>query len=76
MGGEHGGRLPLCAVRGAVELRGIPGDGVPAGLHASKAVPLSVQLVVLPGSEPVLLSLASQLEELRPWARHAPMAGT
>lgn len=53
---------------------GYPAMAVPAGMH-SKGVPLSVQLVGPPGSEPLLLSVARRLEELRPWTRHAPIAG-
>jgi amidase len=44
---------------------------LPAGGHRS-GVPLAVQLVGRPGSEPVLLSVAAQLEVMRPWARLAP----
>jgi amidase len=53
---------------------GYPAMAVPAGMH-SKGVPLSVQLVGPPGAEPLLLSVARRLEELRPWPRHAPLAG-
>jgi hypothetical protein len=34
-----------------------------------------MQLVSARGGEGLILSLAKQLEELRPWPRHAPMAG-
>jgi amidase len=37
-------------------------------------MPLSVQLVAPEGGEGLLLSVARQLESLRPWARHAPLA--
>ena len=52
----------------------IPSAAVPAGMHRL-GVPLSVMLTAKPGSEAVLFSVAKQLEELRPWKRHAPMAG-
>jgi amidase len=44
---------------------------VPAGRH-SKGTPLAVQLVARPGGEALLLSVAAQLEQLRPWVRLAP----
>ncbi|HEX4726543.1 MAG TPA: amidase family protein [Jatrophihabitans sp.] len=52
-------------------LAGWPAMAVPAGTH-SDGLPLSVQLVGRPGSEPVLLGLAAQLERLLPWPRLAP----
>lgn len=52
-------------------LAGWPAMAVPAGTH-SDGLPLSVQLVGRPGSEPVLLGLAAQLERLQPWPRTAP----
>jgi amidase len=50
-----------------------PAAAIPAGMH-STGVPLSIQLVAPAGKEALLLSVASQIEELRPWPRHAPMA--
>jgi amidase len=52
-------------------LAGWPAIAVPAGLHPN-GTPLSVQLVARPGGESLLLSIAAQLEQLRPWARTAP----
>jgi amidase len=52
-------------------LAGWPAMAVPAGL-APNGMPLSVQLVARPGGEPMLLALAAQLEQLRPWQRVAP----
>jgi amidase len=54
-------------------LIGWPAIAVPAGLHPN-GMPLSVQLVARPGGEALLLGLAGQLEELRPWPRNAAMA--
>lgn len=51
---------------------GFPAMVVPAGMHHA-GVPLSVQLVAAPGGEDLLLSVARQIEMLRPWTRHAPM---
>jgi amidase len=53
---------------------GWPAMAVPAGL-APDGQPLSVQLVAPPGREARLLAVAAQLEQLRPWARTAPLAG-
>ncbi|MFF3483129.1 amidase [Streptomyces sp. NPDC002701] len=53
-------------------LTGWPAISVPFGMLPS-GVPGAVQLVGRPGSETVLLQLAEQLEELRPWGRTAPL---
>lgn len=49
-------------------LAGWPAMTVPAGL-GPEGTPLAVQLVARPGGEDVLLALAAQLEQLRPWRR-------
>ena len=53
-----------------------PAASIPAGMHAMAGVPLAVQLVARPApdaaGEALILSLAVQLERLRPWARVAP----
>jgi amidase len=36
---------------------------------------MSVQIVAPTGGEALLLSVAKQLEQARPWPRHAPLAG-
>jgi amidase len=51
-------------------LAGFPATAVPAGLDP-RGLPLGVQLVAPSGTEARLLSLAAQLEELRPWPRTA-----
>jgi amidase len=51
-------------------LAGWPAMSVPAGLD-SRGLPLAVQLVSRPGAEALLLSVAAQLEKLRPWPRVA-----
>jgi amidase len=48
---------------------GFPAAAVPAGLDP-QGMPLSIQLVALPGGEALLLAVASQLERLSPWSRH------
>ena len=53
-------------------LAGWPSMTVPAGVHPA-GTPLAVQLSSTAGNEPLLLALASQIEALRPWARHAPI---
>jgi amidase len=51
----------------------LPAASVPAGLTRD-GFPIGVQLVAPRGGEALLLSLARQLEEIRPWPRHAPIA--
>jgi amidase len=57
-------------------LLGWPAASVPAGWHASAGVPLAVQIVAEPkaegAGEALILSIAVQLERLRPWPRVAP----
>jgi amidase len=53
-------------------LVGFPAASVPAGTSAD-GLPLGVQRAAAPGGEALLLSLARQLETLRPWPRHAPL---
>jgi amidase len=55
-------------------LAGFPAASVPAGLTAD-GMPIGVQVVAPPGQEATILAIAAQLEELRPWPRHAPVAG-
>ena len=43
------------------------------GHHLRRGPALGVQLAAAPGGEALLLSLARQLETLRPWPRHAPL---
>jgi amidase len=56
-----------------LNLVGFPAASVPAGA-TDDGLPLGVQLAAAPGGEALLLSLARQLETLRPWPRHAPLA--
>jgi amidase len=53
-------------------LVGFPAASVPAGTTGD-GLPLGVQLAAAPGGEALLLSVARQLETLRPWSRHAPL---
>jgi amidase len=55
-----------------LNLVGFPAASVPAGA-TSGGLPVGVQLAAAPGGEALLLSLARQLEQLRPWPRHAPL---
>ena len=51
-----------------------PAAAVPVARH-STGMPIGVQLVAPPGGEALLLSVAQQVQSLRPWPRHAPLAG-
>ncbi|HEV3463753.1 MAG TPA: amidase family protein, partial [Actinomycetota bacterium] len=62
--------MPFCP---PLNLVGFPAASVPATTSA-EGLPLGVQLAAAPGGEGLLLSLARQLETLRPWPRHAPLA--
>lgn len=53
-------------------LTGWPAMSVPAGVDAAGR-PLGVQLVGRPGSERILLGLARQIEQRRPWQRTASL---
>jgi amidase len=53
-------------------LLGFPAMSVPAG-RSSEGLPIGVQLVAPNGAEALLLSVAAQLEKVRPWPRHAPL---
>ena len=50
---------------------GFPAAAVPFGT-GPEGVPIAVQVIALPGNEARILSVAAQLEELRPWPRTAP----
>jgi amidase len=63
------GYMPFCP---PLNLVGFPAASVPAGTSAD-GLPLGVQLAAAPGGETLLLSVARQLETLRPWPRHAPL---
>jgi len=47
-----------------------PAAAVPAGILAS-GMPTSIQLIAPAGGEQLILSVARQLESMRPWTRHA-----
>jgi amidase len=64
------GYMPFCP---PLNLVGFPAASVPATTSAD-GLPLGVQLAAAPGGEGLLLSVARQLEIIRPWPRHAPMA--
>ena len=52
---------------------GFPAASVPAGMGPD-GVPLSVQVVAPAGGDALVLSVAAQLEQLRPWPRLSPDA--
>lgn len=52
-------------------LLGFPAAAVPVGVRPD-GMPLAVQLVAPPGGEPLLLSVAAEMQRRSPWPRHAP----
>ncbi len=58
----------------AANILNLPAASIPAGLTAD-GFPIGMQMIAARGGESLILSLARQLEELRPWPRHAPLAG-
>ena len=59
---------------GLWNLAGYPALTVPFG-HYSSGLPIGVQLVAAEGREDLLLRLAAELEQLRPWQRPQAAAG-
>jgi amidase len=55
-----------------MNLIGFPAMSVPAG-HSPEDLPIGVQLAAPEGAEPLLLSVALQLETIQPWPRHASL---
>jgi amidase len=53
---------------------GQPAASVPAGFDAD-GMPMAVQLVARPHGEAILLALAAQIEQARPWAHRRPQVG-
>lgn len=66
--------LRFAPFTGAWNFAGYPAASVPAGVPAD-GLPVAVQIVGSRGREALILSLAKQIELLRPWPRHAPSAG-
>jgi amidase len=63
--------LPMVAYCALWNVTGHPAAAVPAGV-ADDGLPTSVQLVGAYGEETTVLSLAAQLESVRPWADRRP----
>ncbi|WP_143033631.1 hypothetical protein [Nocardioides sp. YR527] len=57
-----------------VNVTGGAAMSVPAGVDPD-GLPLGAHFFIDLGGEPLLLSLAGQLERVAPWPRHAPLAG-
>jgi amidase len=56
---------------GPWNIAGFPAAAVPIGT-GPEGVPIAVQIVAPAGAEALILSVAAQLEQLRPWQRLAP----
>lgn len=78
--GRYAGRGALWTFNGVARfvpfaapwnLTGQPAISVPAGFDAD-GLPLAVQIVGPPDSEALLISLAAQIEEARPWGDRRP----
>jgi amidase len=52
-------------------LAGLPAISVPS--TAAAGLPIGIQIVAAPDAEPVIIALAAQLEQLRPWPQLAPV---
>lgn len=63
--------LNFAPFTGLWNLAPFPAASVPAGLH--EGLPVGVQIVGPPRSESTILALSKQIEDLRPWPRHAPI---
>ncbi|GAA2063152.1 amidase [Williamsia deligens] len=57
---------------GLVNVLQWPGMSVPMGVHPESRTPMAVHLFGRPGSETLLLAVAAQLEQARPWPLVAP----
>jgi amidase len=78
--GQYEGRGALWTLNAVIKLvpynapwnlTGQPAASVPAGI-AGDGLPRAVQIVARPNDEGTLLSLAAQIESVRPWAQDRP----
>ena len=58
----------------AVNVAGLPAVSVPFGRNED-GLPVGVQLIAPFGGEPVLLRVAAQIEQARPWVQERPPVG-
>ena len=49
-----------------------PAASVPAGRHPYSGTPMAVQIAARPGQESLVLSIAAQIQQHRPWPRVSP----
>jgi amidase len=50
---------------------GWPAASVPTGMHPITHTPMAVQIAAPPGNETLIMSIAAQIEEQRPWPQRA-----
>jgi amidase len=65
---EHGSTYS--AWTSVFNVTGMPAISLPLGTDGT-GMPLGVQFAAELGQEPLLLSLAAQIEQAAPWVRHA-----
>ncbi|MDR1824715.1 MAG: hypothetical protein LBR27_05205 [Bifidobacteriaceae bacterium] len=66
--------LPISTYTAIWNVLGNPAAAVPAGFTPN-GLPLSVQVIVAPGAEPLAFQVAAQIERLAPWADRFPPDG-
>jgi amidase len=64
---------PFVPYTQAWNLASFPAASIPSGRFLD-GMPIGTQVVAAAGREDIVMSVCMQLEDLRPWARHAPSA--
>jgi amidase len=64
---------PFVPYTQAWNLASFPAASIPSGRFLD-GTPIGTQVVAATGREDIVMSVCMQLEDLRPWPRHAPLA--